>query len=87
VPNLVTAMVGADVKVKVCKKSGSTHVIFDVVGWCGATGDQFHPVTPTRILDTRYAPPVPAMGKMAANADITAAVTSLGGIRPPLPAS
>jgi len=55
-------------------------------GWM-VWGDQFHPVTPTRILDTRYAPPVPAMGKMAANADITAAVTSLGGIRPPLPAS
>ena len=80
VPNLVTVKVGADGKVKVYNNSGSTHVIFDVVGWYGATGDQFHPVTPARILDTRYGPPAPAMGKMAANSDIAAAVTSVGGI-------
>src|SRR5439155_7501008 len=54
VPNLVTVKVGADGKVKVYNNAGSTHVIFDVVGWYGATGDQFHPVTPARILDTRF---------------------------------
>ena len=57
VPNLVIVKVGAaDGSVKVYNDSGSTHVIFDVVGWYGASGDLFHPVSPARILDTRFGP-------------------------------
>src|SRR4030095_8413111 len=44
VANLVTVGVGADGNVKVYNASGQTHVIFDVVGWYGATGDLFHPL-------------------------------------------
>ncbi len=33
VPNLVVAKVGADGRVAVFNQTGSTHVIFDVVGW------------------------------------------------------
>ncbi|MBV8982271.1 MAG: S8 family serine peptidase, partial [Acidimicrobiia bacterium] len=53
IPNLVVAPVGADGKVDVYNLVGSTHVIFDVVGWYGSTGDSFNPLTPARILDTR----------------------------------
>ncbi len=57
VPNLVVAKVGADGKVAVYNLSGTTHVIFDVVGWFGAegaaAGSLFSPLVPARILDTR----------------------------------
>lgn len=33
VPNLVVAKVGSDGKVSTYNNAGSTHVIFDVVGW------------------------------------------------------
>src|SRR6266508_1339277 len=71
VPNLVTVKVGPSGggSVKVRNNSGSTHVIFDIVGWYGASsGDVFTPLPPKRILETRGAPygpiGVPAAGKM-----------------------
>ena len=58
VPNLVTATVGADGKVTIYNNAGSTHVLFDVVGWysdVGTTyGGTFVGLSPTRALDTRF---------------------------------
>lgn len=60
VPNLVTAKLGAGGSVQLYNAMGSTHVIVDVAGWyddgTSATGATYHPVTPTRILDTRNGP-------------------------------
>jgi hypothetical protein len=58
VPNLVTVGVGTDGKVSAFNLAGSTHVIFDVVGWYaasgGAFGSRFHSLfIPYRALDTR----------------------------------
>ncbi|MDP1804746.1 MAG: hypothetical protein Q8K72_06245, partial [Acidimicrobiales bacterium] len=57
VPNLVTAKLGAGGSVQLYNAMGSTHVIVDVAGWyddgTSATGATYHPVTPSRILDTR----------------------------------
>ena len=56
VPNLVVARVGAGGKVRILNNSGSSHVIFDVVGWFDtgtASGDGFTGITPERMLDTR----------------------------------
>lgn len=57
VPNLVVARVGADGKVSVYNNAGSTHVIFDVLGWfsdaSGPAGGRFNPLAAARILDTR----------------------------------
>ncbi|MDP1806637.1 MAG: hypothetical protein Q8K72_15780, partial [Acidimicrobiales bacterium] len=53
VPNLVVAKVGANGKVTVYNSVGSTHVVFDVVGWFAAGATSFTPLTPARILDTR----------------------------------
>ena len=36
VPNLVMAKVGADGKVSIFNNLGTSHVIFDVVGWYSA---------------------------------------------------
>jgi len=80
VPNLVTVKVGHDGNVKAYNNTGSTHVIFDVVGWYGATGDKFHPLTPARILDTRSAPQGVPSGKVANNSEIMADVTDVGGV-------
>ncbi len=69
VPNLVTAKLGAGGGVQLYNAMGSTHVIVDVAGWyddgTSATGATYHPVTPSRILDTRNgAGPLGAAGVM-----------------------
>jgi hypothetical protein len=58
VPNLVTATVGANGMVTIYNFAGSTHVLFDVVGWysdVGTTyGGTFVGLSPIRALDTRF---------------------------------
>ncbi|MDP1805502.1 MAG: fibronectin type III domain-containing protein, partial [Acidimicrobiales bacterium] len=57
VPNLVLVKVGTGGKVSLFNYAGSTHVIADVSGWYGASGgaegSRYHPVDPSRLLDTR----------------------------------
>lgn len=57
VANLTVTKVGAAGKVSIFNASGSTHVIADVAGWFegggGGTGSRYHPVVPSRILDSR----------------------------------
>ncbi len=57
IPNLVVVRVGAGGKVRMRNNTGSTHVIFDVVGWfdtgAGPAGDRFTGITPVRLMDTR----------------------------------
>jgi len=57
VPNLVVVMVGAGGKVSLFNSAGATHVVADVGGWYGASGatagSRYHPVAPSRLLDTR----------------------------------
>ncbi len=83
IPNLVVAKVGADGKVAVYNYAGSSHVIFDIVGWYGvaggAAGSRLTPLTPSRILDTRtgnggFSTPVPAGGT------ISPTVAGVGGV-------
>jgi len=58
VPNLVTVAVGPGGAVNLYNPAGSTHVLFDVVGFyadgAGQAGSRYAPTTlPTRVLDTR----------------------------------
>jgi hypothetical protein len=57
VANLVTVKLGQGGKVALSNLAGSTHVIFDVVGWYseadGLSGARFHPMAPERFVDTR----------------------------------
>jgi len=77
VPNLVIVKLGTDNNtVKVYNQAGSTHVIFDVVGWFGsAQGDVFTPLSPSRFLDTRTSPQGVPAGKVQNNSEITVDVT------------
>ena len=56
VPNLVIVPIGVNGKVSLYNSAGSTDYIADVVGWYGGTGatQVFTPVTPKRILDSRF---------------------------------
>ena len=82
VPNLVIAKVGSDGKIRVYNAAGSTHVIFDVVGWYGpgdaSKGGQITPLRPARILDTRTG--VGHSGAVGAESAITVDVTGFGGV-------
>ena len=57
VPNLVTVAVGENGRVQAFNRFGSTHVIFDVIGFyaddTGPAGSRFHAVDPYRYFDTR----------------------------------
>jgi hypothetical protein len=81
VPNLVVVKVGALGKVTAFNCCGSTHVIFDVVGWYGPAGSDgtlFRSLSPARIVDTRL-----GLGwgsKIGANSTATIDVTGVGGV-------
>ncbi|MCA1683621.1 MAG: hypothetical protein LC708_00600, partial [Actinobacteria bacterium] len=83
VPNLVIAKLGADGKVAVYNNVGTSHVIYDVMGWfsdtTGANGARYSSLTPARILDTRagtggFNAPVGAGGTISVD------VTGVGGV-------
>jgi hypothetical protein len=52
IANSVIVKLGADGKVSFFNETGTTHLIVDVVGWF-ATGADYTPRVPARILDTR----------------------------------
>ncbi|HEY0521560.1 MAG TPA: hypothetical protein VGC84_18870 [Ilumatobacteraceae bacterium] len=54
VANLVLAKVGAGGQVSIFNSAGSTQVIADVVGYFSAGGGRFVPVSPQRIVDSRF---------------------------------
>jgi uncharacterized protein YkwD len=62
VPNLVTAKLGVGGRLSLYNAFGSTHLIADVAGWYDTgtvpSGARFHPLTPSRILDTRATGPI-----------------------------
>ncbi len=54
VPNLVVAKVGTNGEVAFAAGAGAVNVVVDVVGYFdAASGDYFHSVAPSRILDSR----------------------------------
>ena len=54
--NLVTVPIGADGKVSLYNRTGTTRVVLDVAGYytSDAGGLAYYPLTPTRVLDTRF---------------------------------
>ncbi|MGD9702324.1 MAG: FlgD immunoglobulin-like domain containing protein [Acidimicrobiia bacterium] len=53
VANLVLAKVGAGGNISIYNLGGGVHVVGDIVGYFSASGGQFVPLVPHRILDTR----------------------------------
>lgn len=78
VPNLVTVAVGANGRVDAFNRSGTAHVIFDVVGYyadeTGNAGSRFHGIDPFRYFDTRSGSPI------GENASMTYNVLGKGGV-------
>jgi hypothetical protein len=82
--NLVVAQVGADGRVSVYNRVGTTHVIADVAGWFaapGGAGSRYTGISPSRILDTRDGTGrAGAAGRIGQGATIDVPVTGLGGV-------
>ena len=54
VPNLITVPIGADGSIRFANEIGEAHVVLDLIGYFDPTGGaRFHPIVPTRVLDTR----------------------------------
>jgi hypothetical protein len=83
VPNLVVVKVGTGGKVSLYNYAGATHVIADVSGWYGASGaavgSRYHPVAPTRLLDTRTGLGA-IVAKLLPNVALDLEVTGRGGV-------
>ncbi len=75
---LVLTRLGAGDTVSVQNRSGSTHVLVDVVGWFGGDGLGLRPDTPTRVLDTRN--DIGLAGPLSAGAAATLDVGDPGSV-------
>ena len=57
VPNMAIVPLGTDGKISAYNSTGSTDLLFDVVGYyssySGVAGSRFHPIEPFRAVDTR----------------------------------
>ena len=92
---LAQVPVGPDGKVSVANQFGSTDVILDVVGYyrSDAEGSRYHPVGPTRLLNTRIAPStrvgagtwrtVQVAGRAGIPATATAVTVNVTAVRAP----
>jgi hypothetical protein len=77
IANHVVVPVGADGKVAFYNSSsGTVHLVADISGYYATRpgGALFHPVTPTRLMDTRTSGAVPAMGVQELDLSGTTAV-------------
>ena len=83
IPNLVIAKLGANGQISLYNAAGSTDVVADVTGWyddgTSSTGSTFHPVTPSRILDTRYGNGAPT-APLGTGVTMNLQVTGSGGV-------
>jgi GH25 family lysozyme M1 (1,4-beta-N-acetylmuramidase) len=86
-PNLVTAQVGADRKVRLYNNTGSTHLLADLAGWYTTDAPGLYTAqAPQRVLDTRSTSPVGQGGKITLNlsarvpATATAVTVNLTGV-------
>ena len=80
VPNLVIAKVGAGGAVSMFNSAGDTHLIADVAGWF-PTASGFHPINPTRLLDTRDGTGAP-LGTVGQGSTVALQVAGRNGLPP-----
>lgn len=82
IPNLVYSPIGTNGQVRIYNQRGTVHLLADVVGWFGPTGQfVYHPVQPTRIVDTRGPVGVPTAAPLGAGqtvgVDLTGGTTGI----------
>ncbi|MBD2758783.1 M6 family metalloprotease domain-containing protein [Yimella sp. cx-573] len=76
IANLVYTPVGTNGQVRLYNSAGSTHLLADVVGWFGPSGQfVYHPTAPKRIVDTRVPLGVPAKARLGAARTMTVDLT------------
>jgi hypothetical protein len=80
VANLVLAKVSAAGQVSIFNFAGSTHVVADVVGYFSASGGVFVPVSPTRLVDSRFGTGTP--GPLGQSVFTNVAVGGAGPVPP-----
>ncbi len=83
-PNLVVVKVGAGGMISIYNHAGSTEVVADVMGWFSTTsaGMGYTPLTPSRVLDTRFGIGVEEPGAVAEDEGVYFKVTGEGGVPP-----
>ncbi|HEY4609573.1 MAG TPA: hypothetical protein VIH06_10230, partial [Ilumatobacteraceae bacterium] len=54
IANLVLAKVGAGGQISIFNNAGQTHVVVDIVGYFSSAGGLFIPVSPNRLVDSRF---------------------------------
>lgn len=81
VSNTLILATGTDTSAKLYNRSGSVHLLVDVVGYYTSTaaGGQFRAVTPSRIVDTRTGAGAP-QAPIGAGGTATIAVAGRGGV-------
>ena len=80
VANLVLAKVGTGGQVSIFNFAGSTHVVADVVGYFSASGGMFVPVSPARIVDSRFGVGNGVNGPLGQQVTINVAVAGVGPV-------
>ena len=81
IPNLVVVKVGTNGEVAFTNHAGSVDVLADVVGYFDATGDAFHSVVPSRVLDSRTTTGGWASTPLGADTPKPVTVTGFAGVR------
>ena len=77
-PNLVVVKLGPDGAFRLFNSAGSVDLLADVVGWAPATSE-YHPLAPSRIVDTRSAVGTPR-APIGAGATLTFTAAGRGGV-------
>ena len=80
VANLVLAKVGTGGQVSIFNSAGFTHVVADVVGYFSASGGVFVPLSPQRIVDSRYGIGRGVGGLLGGGQTINVDVAGVGGV-------
>ena len=80
VANLVLAKVGTGGQVSIFNSAGSTHVVADVVGYFSARGGTFVPVSPVRIVDSRFGVGQGVTGPLGQQVTTNVAVAGVGPV-------
>lgn len=73
-PNLVVVPIGRDGRISLANAAGSVHLVLDVLAWV-PTGAGLHPLSPTRLLDTRD-----GVGAVRTGASLDLQATGRGGV-------
>ena len=83
-PNLVVVKVGTGGMISIYNQAGSTDIVADVMGWFSTTdpGLGYTPLTPNRILDTRFGVGVEQPGPGREDEGVYFKVTGNGGVPP-----